>query len=231
MLDELETALAAVPAKAEHNAYVEAIIEQNCLGKQTVATRRLSLQRLRELYSLDPAVPLFRILRRLWEIDPEGRPLLAILMSLARDPLLLSTSEAIYNMSDGAEFQRKVMREAIATAVGERLNESTLNKVVRNAASSWCQSGHLSGRTFKYRCIVHPTPACIAFSLYLARAAGFPVEEALTSGWLKIIDCGKSETLELATAAKRLGLIDLRMAGNVIDMNLDRLDPLFTNNQ
>jgi hypothetical protein len=53
----------------------------------------------------------------------------------------------------------------------------------------------------------------------------------LTSGWVRILDCGKSETLELATAAKRLGLIDLRMAGDVIDIQLDRLDPLFTNTQ
>lgn len=231
MLDELETALAAVSAEAGPDAYVEAIVEQNCLGKQTVATRRLSLQRLRELYSLDPSVPLFRILRRLWSIDSEGRPLLALLVSLARDPLLLSTAESICGMTDGAEFQRNVMREAIAANVGDRLNESTLNKVVRNAASSWCQAGHLSGRTFKYRRTVHPTPASIAFALFLARAAGFPVEEGLTSGWVRILDCGKSETLELATAAKRLGLIDLRMAGDVIDIQLDRLDPLFTNTQ
>jgi len=29
----------------------------------------------------------------------------------------------------------------------------------------------------------------------------------------------------LATAAKRLGLLDLRIAGEVLELNLDRLDP------
>jgi len=75
--------------------------------------------------------------------------------------------------------------------------------------------------------MVNPTPACVAFALYLAHAAGFATEESLTTGWLKVLDCGPSSALELASSAKRLGLIDLRMAGDVIDLRLDRLDPLF----
>jgi hypothetical protein len=85
----------------------------------------------------------------------------------------------------------------------------------------------MEGRTFKFRRIVRPTPACVAFALYLAHAAGFAVEESLTTGWLKVLDCGPSAALELATGAKRLGLIDLRVAGDVIDLKLDRLDPYF----
>ena len=227
MLDELATVFAAVPADAKAAVYVDAIVEENCLAKQTVSTRRLSMQRLRELYALDPSVPIFRILRRLWTIDETGRPLLAFLASLARDPLLLATADAVIGLSEGAEFQRNAMRDALAAAVHDRLNESTLNKVVRNAASSWSQAGHMEGRTFKFRRIVRPTPACVAFALYLAHAAGFAVEESLTTGWLKVLDCGPSAALELATGAKRLGLIDLRMAGDVIDLKLDRLDPYF----
>ncbi len=228
MLDELATVLAVMPGDAQTSSYVDAIIEENCLAKQTVSTRRLSLQRLRELYGLDPGIPIFRILRRLWDVDEPGRPLLALLASLARDPLLLATADAVIGLPEGAEFQRNPMRDALAAAVGDRLNESTLNKVVRNAASSWSQAGHMEGRTFKFRRIVKPTPTCVAFALYLARAAGFAVEDSLASGWLKVLDCGASSALELATGAKRLGLIDLRMAGDVIDLNLDRLDPYFS---
>lgn len=227
MLDELTAVLAAVPANGKPDEYVAAIVEENCLGKQTVSTRRLTLQRLRELYALDPAVPLFRILRRIWDLDEQGRPLLALLTSLARDPLLLATADVVLSLPEGAEFQRTAMREALAKAVEDRLNESTLNKVVRNAASSWSQSGHLQGRTFKFRRLVSPTPATVAFGLYLARAAGLAVEESLSSGWVQVLDCSAAAALELATAAKRLGLLDLRMAGDVIDLNLDRLDPAY----
>jgi hypothetical protein len=227
MLEELGTILASVPGSAKAQDYVDAVVDENCLAKQTVATRRLSLQRLRELYALDPAVPAFRILRRLWDMDEAGRPLLALLVSLARDPLLLATAEVISALPEGAEFQRNPMREALAAAVGERLNESTLNKVVRNAASSWTQSGHLEGRTFKFRRRIRATPAAAVFALYLAQAAGLAFEDGFSSGWVKVLDCSRSEVLDLATDAKQLGLIDLRISGNVIELNLDRLDPYF----
>lgn len=227
MLKELSAVLAAVPRNGKPEEYRAAIVEDNCLGKQTVSTRRLTLQRLRELYALDSAVPLFRILRRLWDLDEKSRPLLALLTSLARDPLLLATADVILSLPVGAEFQRAAMREALTKAVEDRLNESTLNKVVRNAASSWSQAGHLEGRTFKFRRQVHPTPAAVAFALYLARAAGLAVEESLSSGWLKALDCSSSAALELAGGAKRLGLLDLRTAGDVIDLQLDRLDPVY----
>jgi hypothetical protein len=225
MLAELEAALAAVPPEARRADYAAAIIEANCLSKPTFSTRRLTNQRLGELYGLDPAVPLFRVLRRLWAIDEAGRPLLALLACLARDPLLRATAPVIVGLPEGAELQRRKMRAVLRAAVDNRLNEATLDKVVRNTASSWTQSGHLEGRTFKIRRLVRPTPASVAFTLYLGHAAGFRGEELLASGWVAVLDCSASSARDLAVAAKRLGLIDLRMAGEVIELGLERLDP------
>jgi hypothetical protein len=225
MLEEVQATFATLPAQAKPDAYATAIIEENCLGKRTVSTRRLTLQRLRELYALDVAVPIFRILRQLWDMDIEGRPVLALLASLARDPLLLATAGVVISLPEGAEFQRSAMREALAGTVRNRFNESTLNKVVRNAASSWSQSGHLQGRTFKFRRMVRATPPSVAFALYVARAAGFRGMNLLTSGWIGVVDCTLATAKELALEAKRIGLIDVRMAGDVIEIGLDRLDP------
>jgi hypothetical protein len=225
MLDELASTFASLPVTAESAEYSSAIIEDNCLRKQTVANRRHSLQHLRELYALDPAVPLFRVLGRLWAIDPPARPLLALLGSLARDPLLMATAPAIIDMPDGAEYQRTALRTAIGASAGARLNDATLDKAIRNAASSWAQSGHLQGRTFKVRRRVNATPAAVAFALYLATAAGFHGQEILTSGWVKVLDCTTSAAMALAREAKRSGLIDLRTAGEVFELSLDRLDP------
>ena len=65
----------------------------------------------------------------------------------------------------------------------------------------------------------------IAFAFYLGDAAGFHGEELLTSGWVKTLDCRPSEALDVALDAKRIGLLDLRVAGDVFDLNLQRLDP------
>jgi hypothetical protein len=225
MLEELTALLSAASPNSRREDYAAAVVEDNCLAKQTAATRKHSLQHLRELYGLDPRVPLFRVLARLWQIEPAGRPLLALLASLARDPLLRATAGVILRMPEGAELQRTAMREALANAVNNRLNESTLNKAGRNAASTWAQSGHLQGRTFKLRRAVRATPFSLSFALYLAQAAGFPAQEIFNSGWVRILDCTPTAGLALAGAAKRLGLIDLRTAGGVIDLNLNRLDP------
>ncbi len=225
MLSELAAVLAAVPASAGRSQYAEAIVDGNCLGKQTASTRRLTNQRLGELYALDPSVPIFRILRRLWDFDPAGRPLLALLSCLARDPLLAATANCILSLPVGAELAREELKRSLRAAVASRLNDSVLDKVVRNAASSWTQSGHLEGRVFKKRRFVRATPAAMGFALYLAHRVGFRGDSLLRAGWIAVLDCAGSSGRDLAFTAKRLGLIDLRMAGEVVELQLERLDP------
>lgn len=225
MFDELSALLQAAPSGATREEYAKAIIDLNCLAKPTAASRRITNQRLGELYALDPSVPLFRVFHRLWEVDESGRRLLAIQCALARDPLLAATAPVVISLPPGADFPREPFAAALRELVDGRLNESTLNKVVRNAASSWTQSGHLGGRTFKKRLPVTATPATVAFSLYLAYVVGFRGNDLFTSAWMALLDCSPPASRQLALEAKRIGLIDLRMAGDVIELKLDRLHP------
>jgi len=142
MLGELGLAMDTCSPTATRNDYLTAILEDNCLGKRTAATRKLSSQRLTELYGLDPAVPLFQVLRRFWIADRSGRPLLALLLALARDPLLRASALPILRMRPGEELARQQVTEAIGYPVEGRLSESTLDKVVRNTSSSWTQSAY-----------------------------------------------------------------------------------------
>ena len=225
MFDELSAAFAATSPDSSRAQYAEAAIDGNCFGKTTVATRRLTNQRLGELYGLDPEIPLFRILRNLWEKDATGRQLLSLLVAMARDPLLLATAPSVVSLRPGGEFLRDGMKLAVRNLVGERLNDSVLDKVVRNAASSWSQSGHMVGRTFKRRELVRATPSAVALAMYLGNAVGFRGSELLSSGWVATLDCSPTKAQELALAAKRAGFIDLRIGGDVFELNLDRLDP------
>ena len=228
MLHDLASVLAATSPSAPRAQYVAAITESNCLGKPTTSTRRLSAQRLSELYGLDPAIPVFRVFRRLWDLDLKGRKLLALLLSIARDPLLAATAASIISLPIGAELQRESTRQALREIAGERFNTSILDKVLRNTASSWTQSGHLDGRMFKTRRLVEPTVYAATFALYLSYLAGFRGGDLFTSGWFAVLDCTPGRARELALEAKRLGLIDLRITGDVIDLKLERLDPQAT---
>jgi hypothetical protein len=124
MLDELSHLLEAVPGKATREEYADAVVEHNCLRKRTAATRKLSLQRLTELYALDSKVILFRILRLLWSSNENSRPLLALLLALARDPLLRATATAVIRTPYGHEFARQPMKDALSNAVADRMNDA-----------------------------------------------------------------------------------------------------------
>lgn len=225
MLAELRATFDAVRSGAERSAYVSAIIDENCTHKSTAATRKLTNQRLSEFYALDPKVPMFRVLRKVWDVSPEGRPLLAVLTALARDPRFVMTAPYIIALDDGAEFQREPMAAAVRSIGGDRLNASILDKVVRNAASSWVQAGHLTGRTFKKRRHVRPTPAVATYAAYLAFHAGLRGADIFRSGWFQVIDASPAKARSLLLEAKQHGLIDLRIAGDVVTLGLDRLDP------
>lgn len=226
MFSELSAALAAVPENGSREVFTAAIIDGNCLGKATGATRRLTNQRLSELYALDLDVPIYRVLRRLWSIDEPGRPLLALQCAIARDPLLAATATPILSMTAGSDLHRDGIALALRSVVGDRLSDATIEKVVRNVSSSWAQSGHLVGRTFKKRALVRATPATVTFGLYLGYAVGFRGMQLFSSGWLSVLDCSPTGARDIAVEAKRVGLIDLRVSGEIVDLVLDRLDPL-----
>jgi hypothetical protein len=105
------------------------------------------------------------------------------------------------------------------------MNDAVLDKVVRNVSSSWTQTGHLEGRTFKVRARVPARPASVAFALYLGRLVGFRDSELLANAWVGALDCTPSAAHGLAIEAKRLGLIDFQAAEGVLDFGFDRLDP------
>jgi hypothetical protein len=223
MLEELQTLLGYCTPEASVADYASAIIEDNCLGKRTVATRKLSFQRLSELYALDPQVPLFRIMRHFWYAYRPGQILLPLLLALARDPLLRATAAPILRMRPGEELARQALIEALSRVIGSRLNLSTFDKVVRNTASSWTQSGHLKGRNRKIRQRVIPTAASTAYALLLGYLSGKRGAALLETLWAKVLDAPANELLHIAMDARRLGFIDMSQSGGVIEVAFSRL--------
>lgn len=224
MLAELSELLALVPPEGDRDEYVRAIVDDNALGKPTTATRRLTYQRLRELYGLDTRIPLFRVLRRLWTADESGRPLLALFCALARDPLLRATEPAVLALPVGSELVRALLLDTLRESVGARLSEPVLDKVARNAGSSWCQSGHLQGRVRKIRQRVTPTIGPLALALWLGALEGLAGRALLESHWARVLDGNADQLLPLALQAKQLGLIHARAGGGVVEIDVSLLD-------
>lgn len=228
MLSELRSVLDHTAHESDRASYKRSVVDDNCLGKPTASTRRLSFQRLSELYALDPQITLFRLLRRLWKMDVRSQPQLAVLVALARDPLLRSSAAAVLNLKVGEEFRRSAAEFALSAVTEGRLNERILAKVVRNCASSWAQAGHLQGRTFKRRQQVKPHFVSVTMALAVGHAAGFRGEALFRCPWVRVLDVDPGAARNFALEAKRAGLLDLRISDKIVDLQLDRLDPSFS---
>lgn len=202
------------------------IVEHNVLGKPTASGRASAFQRLRELYLLNPKSAAFRLLRALWRIDRTALPQLALLLALARDPLLRLSAPTILSMRAGEQLSRVNLVEAIQKGSAGRLNEAVADKVARNAASTWTQVGHLEGRTFKTRRKLTPALVSGLYGLWLAKRAGFAGADLFSSGWMSALDLTPATARGLAERGRAAGHIQLRIAAEVVDVDLAPLERL-----
>jgi len=223
MLRELTQILTAVPESASTAAYRSAIVEENTLGKKTESTRRLTFQRLSELYALDPSITLFRVLRKLWGWDPTGRPLLALLCAAARDPLLATTAEHVIRARIGEPVTATDLDHVLEGTTAGRLNASSRHKVARNAASSWTQAGYLKGHLRKTRTKPVVSPGAVTYALLQGYLMGLRGKALLNSLWTRLLDSPTDEVIRFAMAASRRGWMDFGAAGDVVEIRFPAL--------
>jgi hypothetical protein len=223
MLAELSDLLESTPRTARRDDYSFAILEGNVLHKRTSAGKIQARQRLIELYGLDLEIPLFRVFRGFWDSAGEARPQLALLLALARDPLLRATAPPILDLPIDSELGRQTVTNAVIAATGGRLNASVADKVVRNTSSSWTQSGHLKGRARKFRREVAPTPLGVSFALVLGYLLGVRGRPLFETEWMAIFDGSFEKKLEAAVEAKRSRRLDLRYGGEVVEVSFPGL--------
>jgi hypothetical protein len=143
MLEELEALLVSRRTTGDELKF--AAIEENALGKSTANSRRLTFRHMTSLYGLIEQPPLTLALFKLWQSDPEGHRLQALLVALARDPLLRETAKVVLNQPVGQILERPLFEEALLAAYPSRFSEKMVRSLAQNCASSWTQSGHLEG--------------------------------------------------------------------------------------
>jgi len=223
MLAELKTLLAVSPPEATRDDYFRGIIEDNLLGKTTLKARNLTAQHLAELYSLDANVCLFRVLRCLWVMEEQARPVLALLCALARDTLLRASLDRILQAQAGEHLSTVDMVAWLGSQLPERFSRATITSTAQNINSTWTQSGYLSGKRNKKRTLPLITPAAVTFALLLAYVEGARAQRLFDSFWVNALDTPKDKIHDLAVAAFQHGWLDYRRAGDVIDIRFPNL--------
>lgn len=217
MLPDLLTALSI---KVDQRG--KAILDDNALGKPSRQARLASLKRLDQLFGIVTPPPVCLAFQALWALEPEGRPTLAILCALARDPTLRDGAAAILDASLGERVGPEAVAAAFDATNPGRLARTMAKSLSRNASSSWLQAGFLAGPIRKRRVRPLATPNTAAFAALLAGLSGWGGARLLGSRWLDILDCPAEDRLGLLRQAEGRGLVRIRSAGDVLEIDAIR---------
>lgn len=226
MLSELEDLLREAPTDANYRDYATAIVTENVLAKSTLATREKTGRHLRELYALRSDVPAFAILRSLWPDDTEAHPLLAVMCAIARDPLLRSTAEVVLETELGGRLSSADFSEVVKHSFPHRFTGGVLDRIGRNIASSWTQSGHLRGRSVKLRSRARATPVAAAYALYLGHVCGATGSGLFRTLPARLLDVAEGDVRDFARAASRLGWINYRASAGMTEVTFRHLEAI-----
>jgi hypothetical protein len=217
MLWELGALLQAAPDLGPVDI-IDIVLNQNVLQKRTGSSRRLALERLNGLYGLTSGAPIGRALARLWQRDEGGRPLLALLCALAREPPLRDTAATVLDAKFGADVRWPDFASRFEALNPGRYSANMLRSMSQNCASTWTQSGHLKGRVKKRRARAMASPVAAAYAALLSEFAGFGGATLLVSPWIRTLDCSEIETMALLRQAEGAGLLRVRSGGAVIEI-------------
>lgn len=222
-LVHLTELLRVAPGDASFTDYVELMVTENVLGRETSAGRARTLRQLREVFSLDDRYLPFRALRDLWNEDKSGQPLMAGLLAFTRDELLRDSYEAVREHRPGESVTARELAKAVALAHPVGISTGTLSKVGRNTGSSWQQIGHLSGKTGKIRARVSARPATVAYALFLGYLSGLRGSLLMETPWTSLLDTTTGHLRQLAMDASRLGYLEFKTAGAVDELGFSHL--------
>lgn len=215
MLDDLRLLMAHTSPQATRAEYASAIVDSNVLGKPTRKARELALRHMATLYALEPANPIFRALRRLWPLDENAQPMLALAVALARDPLLRRTQGFFLGQAAGASVPRDAVEDFLNTTHPERFSPASLKSIAQNVAGTWTAAGILHGHVRKTRAAAPLHPESVTLLLFLSYLEGRTGQRLFSSDWMNLLGRSLDELEALVNSASHRGLLVFMNAGGV----------------
>jgi hypothetical protein len=221
MVEELGLLFSAVQdVDAPKQAYLDAIVSDNCLGKPSKNSQIITYQKLSTMYGLDPAIPLFRLLRFFWSRDTQGHAMIAGLCAYARDPIFRMSVPYILKIEKGSSVSRSLLEEFIEDQESGRYTSITRASVAKNINSSWTQTGHFVGRGNKIRVEAKPTVANAAYAIIIAIMLGQRGRSLFDSEPVKMLDVPSGRVMELAQQASERGWLTYKSIGDIIEVQI-----------
>jgi len=218
MIEELQQTFSVAPVNAGYQQYQAEIVDYNQLNKPTEKARKLTFRHLVDLYGMTPDLPLFRVMRRLWDVDAQAQPVLALQLALVRDPLLRISIPFITGLKIGDAIAREQVEAILKEPDPDRYSPASLKSFAQNINGTWTQAGFLKGRNKKSRSEPNVAPVNLAFALFLGHLEGASGQRLFSNHWCQLFGLNEHRLDELAITASHQGLIDYKKSGEVIDV-------------
>lgn len=215
MLDDLRVLFSHAAPDAQREDFARAVVVENVLGKPTKKARELAMHHLVALYGLTVENPIFRALRRFWDVNPDAQPLLALCVALARDPLLRGTQQFYLSKQAGENVSRESVEVLLAAGHPDRFSPASLRSFAQNVSGTWTSAGFLHGRQRKTKVnpVIHPE--AVALLLFLGYLEGRTGQRLFSSDWTQLTRLSQMELEAQANAASHRGLLVFMNAGGV----------------
>ena len=220
MVDELAILFAALPPESDAIRYRKAVLDENALHKATASNREKTFKFLRRLYALDPAIGLFRELRRLYRFAAEDARLLVGLLAMAREPILRQCAGSVLAVPIGESIGRQYFEDWMRNHAPGQYSESMFVSFSHNIYASFYQLGYLGESIGKARSRVRPKVgiASATYAAFLDWLHGMSGVSLLQGPYSRALDLGADEHIALLTAAGRQGLLKAAYSGGVLEL-------------
>lgn len=215
MLADITTLLDTAVPDADRAALVREVVEGNCLGKPSKRARLLALRHLAQLYGLDPSLAVYRAFRKLWSTDTIGRPLLALLVALARDPILRVTRDSVLALQPGETTNRERLEQQLRGICANRFSPASLRSLAQNINGTWTDAGVLDGRVNKQRTTPVVSAEAVTLALFLGYLEGGSGQRLFSTEWAQALAIAPDQLDALAVSAHQRGHLVYLSGGGV----------------
>ena len=222
MLKELGILLDSTSVNATFNDLKKRVVEDNILRKASISGRKKTFGFLKQLYSLDPAIPIFRLLRWGWSQNIDEKPILCILCALSRDAALRSSAPYIFSIAEGSSPNKLDLIQILELSFPNQYSQKLLKSMSENLLSSWTQSGHLVGKLKKIRSKPTVGPVSVTYALYLGWLSGIRGRNLLSTPWIEVLNLTDWEIRELLQLASKKGWIKYSESGGMVEITFSK---------
>ena len=221
MLPELSALLTLAPSDADVDVFRRLAVDEDALHKASSANRLKTFNKLKLLYALNRAVPIFREFRRLSLLFSAELPTLAGTLAFAREPLLRACAEMVLSTPIGVTLSRASFEAWVREHAAGRFSQTMYRSFSHNLYASFFQIGYLGAAVAKCRLRqrLDARPACVAYAAFLDWLTGLNGHSLLQGSFSRAFELAKADHLAVLTAAGQLGLMRVANSGGVLHLD------------